>query len=134
MRASEIRRLARRARIGPGVPVRDACCGAAGPGRLIAADLGCDHLGVDHSAAALEGARRTSGDPPCRFERVQVPPLPEGRFAVVLLETMPAFPDKPSLLTEVARALDEPLAAHRLCRDWLGRGRVRGFSLLAAKR
>ena len=221
MRASEVRRLARHARIGPGVRVLDLCCGVAGPGRLIAAEPGCDYLGVDYSAGALEIARRMSGGLSCRFERFHVPPLPEGRFAVVLLlETMLAFPDKPTLLKEVARtlepggrfactveagrpltmderarmpdadtvhlaepgeltaalrdagltvtwceectaahhamaaallrsfrtdaaeiagqigtrALDELLAAHRLWRDWLGRGRVRKFALVAEKR
>jgi ubiquinone/menaquinone biosynthesis C-methylase UbiE len=221
MRAAEIRRLARRAGIGPGVPVLDVCCGVAGPGRMITADLGCDYLGVDGSADALEIARGLSGDLPCVFERAHVPPLPDGRYEVVLLlETMLAFPDKTPLLGEVARVLapggrfactvevgrpltaderartpnadtvwlaqpatltaalraagltvtwqeectaahhaaaaallrsfradaaeiaprigarafDDLLAAHRLWRDWLGRGRVRKFALVAEKR
>ncbi|HEY3687889.1 MAG TPA: class I SAM-dependent methyltransferase [Streptosporangiaceae bacterium] len=220
MRAGEIRRLARRARIGPDVPVLDVCCGVAGPGRLITADLGCRYLGVDYSAGALEIARGLSGGLPCRFERAHVPPLPDGPFEVVLLlETMLAFPDKNALLSEVARvlapggrfactvevgrpltaderartpdadtvwlvepatltaalrsvglavtwqeectaahhataaallrsfradaaeiaprigarALDDLLAAHQLWRDWLGRGRVRKFALVAEK-
>ena len=38
------------------------------------------------------------GKLPCRFEHVHLPPLPEGRFEVVLLlETMLAFPDKEAL-------------------------------------
>ena len=36
MRATEIRDLATRAGIGPGVSVLDLCCGVAGPGRLVA--------------------------------------------------------------------------------------------------
>ena len=36
-----------------------------------------------------------------------MPPLPDGRFDVVLLlETMLAFPDKAALLAEVARVLE----------------------------
>ena len=31
MRASEVRTLAHRARVGPGVSVLDLCCGVAGP-------------------------------------------------------------------------------------------------------
>ena len=31
MRAAEVRRLARQARVGPGVPVLDLCCGVACP-------------------------------------------------------------------------------------------------------
>jgi SAM-dependent methyltransferase len=106
MRAAEIRRLARRAGIGPGVSVLDLCCGVAGPGRLIVAELGCSYLGVDSSASAVEIARGLAGDLPCRFERAEVPPLPDGRFDVVLLlETMLAFPDKRALLAEVASVL-----------------------------
>lgn len=221
MRAGEIRRLARRAGIGPGVAVLDVCCGVAGPGRMITADLGCRYLGVDHSAGALAIARDLAGDLPCRFVQARVPPLPGGRFDVVLLlETMLAFPDKGALLDAVAgalrpggrfagtveagrpltraerarmpdadtvwpvepavltaalgaaglavtwyedhtaaqhatatallrayrteaaeiaarigpRALADLLAAHELWRDWLGRGRVRKFALLAEKR
>ncbi len=106
MRATEVRRLARHAGIGPGVSVLDLCCGVAGPGRLIVAELGCTYLGMDSSASALAIARDLAGDLPCRFEQAEVPPLPEGRFDVVLLlETMLAFPDKGALLVDVARAL-----------------------------
>ena len=40
MRASEIRDVADRAGVGPGVSVLDLCCGIAGPGRFIARELG----------------------------------------------------------------------------------------------
>jgi SAM-dependent methyltransferase len=107
MRAAEIRALARHARIGPGVPALDLCCGTAGPGRMIAAESGCRYLGVDRSARALAAARELAGHLPCRFEQAQLPPLPEGRFEVVLLlETMLAFPDKEALVSEVARVLE----------------------------
>jgi SAM-dependent methyltransferase len=107
MRASEIRRLAHQARIGPGVRMLDLCCGVAGPGRMIAADSGCRYLGIDQSATALATARQLSGELPCRFEQAHLPPLPEGRFEVVLLlETMLAFRDKEALAGEVARTLE----------------------------
>ena len=107
MRASEIRTLARRARVGPGVSVLDLCCGVAGPGRMITAESACRYLGVDCSASALATARERAGDLPCRFEQAQLPPLPAGRFEVVLLlETMLAFPDTEALAGEVARALE----------------------------
>jgi SAM-dependent methyltransferase len=106
MRAAEIRSLAHQARVGPGVPVLDLCCGMAGPGRMITAESGCRYLGVDLSASALATARELAGDLPCRFEQAHLPPLPEGRFEVVLLlETMLAFPDKDALLAGVGRAL-----------------------------
>jgi len=107
MRASEIRTLAHQARIGPGVSVLDLCCGVAGPGRMITAESGCDYLGVDHSARALATARELAGNLPCRFGQAHLPPLPEGRFEVVLLlEAMLAFPDREALVGEVARVLE----------------------------
>ena len=107
LRATEIRRLAVRAGVGPGVPVLDLCCGVAGPGRLMVAELGCRYLGVDSSADAVEIARGLAGDLPCRFEQREVPPLPGGRFDVVLLlETLLAFADKRALLADVARVLE----------------------------
>ena len=107
MRAGEIRTLAQRARIGPGVSVLDLCCGVAGPGRMITAESGCRYLGVDHSASALATARELAGHLPCRFEQAHLPPLPGGRFEVVLLlETMLAFPDKEALVGEVGRVLE----------------------------
>jgi SAM-dependent methyltransferase len=107
MRASEIRTLAHQARVGPGVSVLDLCCGVAGPGRMITAESGCRYLGVDCSAGALAAAQELAGNLPCRFEQAHLPPLPEGRFEVVLLlETMLAFPDKEALVGEVARVLE----------------------------
>lgn len=106
MRAAEIRALAVRAGVGAGVPVLDLCCGVGGPGRFLTAELGCDYLGVDASPAAIGLARERGGDLPCRFEVAQVPPVPRGRFDVVLLlETLLAFPDKATLVGEVAAAL-----------------------------
>src|SRR5258708_21517840 len=107
MRATEVRRVAPRARGGPGVPVLDLGWGVAGPGRMITAESGCRYLGVDQSASALATARQLAGELPCRFEQAHLPPLPEGRFEVVLLlETMLAFPDKEDLVAEIARTLE----------------------------
>jgi SAM-dependent methyltransferase len=107
MGAGEVRTLAHQARIGPGVSVLDLCCGMAGPGRMITAELGCHYLGVDYSASALATAQELAGNLPCRFEQAHLPPLPEGCFEVVLLlETMLAFPDKEALVGEVARVLE----------------------------
>ena len=124
MRAGEIRALARRAGIAPGVSVLDLCCGVAGPGRFITRELGCSYLGVDLSSSAIDIARERARDLPCRFEVSRIPPIPRGPFDVVLLlETMLAFPDKEPLLSEIAGALttggrfaftmEEGAAAHR---------------------
>jgi len=105
--AAEVRRVAHKARVGPGVSVLDLCCGVAGPGRMITAESGCRYLGVDHCASALATARQLAGNLPCRFEQAHLPPLPEGRFEVVfMLETMLAFPDKDALMRELARVLE----------------------------
>lgn len=106
MSATEIRLLADRAGIGPGSSVLDVCCGVAGPGRLIVRESGCSYLGVDASASAIAIARERASDLPCRFAVARVPPLPEGRFDVVLLlETMLAFREKEMLVRAVSRAL-----------------------------
>src|SRR6185437_5408005 len=68
MRAGEIRELATRAGVAPGVSVLDLCCGIAGPGRFITRELRCDYLGVDLSPSAIDIARERGRDLPCRFE------------------------------------------------------------------
>ena len=106
MGAREIRALAGRAGIAPGVSVLDLCCGVAGPGRLITRELGCTYLGLDLSASAIDIARERAADLLCRFEVSRIPPIPPGPFDVVLLfETMLAFREKQTLLREVSRAL-----------------------------
>jgi SAM-dependent methyltransferase len=106
MRAGEIRALAHRAGVAPGVSVLDLCCGIAGPGRFITRELGCTYLGVDLSESAIDIARESAGDLPCRFEVARIPPIPAGPFDVVLLlETMLAFPEKEPLLREISAAL-----------------------------
>jgi SAM-dependent methyltransferase len=106
MRAGEIRALAHQAGIAPGVSVLDLCCGIGGPGRFITQELGCDYLGVDYSADAIDIARRRAGDLPCRFEAARIPPIPPGPFdVVILLETLLAFAEKEPLLREISGAL-----------------------------
>ena len=106
MTAGEIRALAVRAGVGPGVTVLDLCCGVAGPGRFLTRELGCAYLGLDASASATAIARERAGDLPCRFAIARIPPLPAGPFDVVLLlETMLAFEDKDALVRAIAAAL-----------------------------
>jgi cyclopropane fatty-acyl-phospholipid synthase-like methyltransferase len=106
MRASEIRQLAERAGIGPDSRVLDLCCGAGGPGVLIAREFGCSYYGVDASASAVRLARGRARDVDCHFDVAEIPPLPAGGYDVVLLfETMLAFPDKRELFGHVAAAL-----------------------------
>src|SRR6201986_2043626 len=106
MLAGEIRALAVRAGIAPGVSVLDLCCGIAGPGRFITEELGCTYLGVVLSASAIEIARERAGCLPGGFQVAHLPPIPDGPFDVVLLlETMLAFPEKETLLRAISRSL-----------------------------
>ena len=106
MSASEIRVLADHARIATGASVLDVCCGVAGPGRFLTRELGCNYVGVDSSASAVEIARERARGLPCRFVVGRVPPLPAGTFdAVFLLETILAFRDKATLFGAISGAL-----------------------------
>jgi hypothetical protein len=63
-------------------------------------------VGVDFSSSAIDIARASAGDLPCRFEVSRIPPIPPGPFDVVLLfETMLAFPEKQTLLRDISAAL-----------------------------
>lgn len=106
--ASEILALAARAGVAPGVSVLDLCCGAGGAGLFITRQRGCTYLGVDARSGAIAQARQRAADQGqvCRFDVATIPPLPPGRFDVVLLlETMLAFRDKQTLLRGVTSAL-----------------------------
>ncbi len=106
MTAGEIRALAARAGIAPGVAVLDVGCGIAGPGRLLTRELGCDYLGVDFSPSAIAIAREHAAEEPCRFAIARVPPFPDDAFDVVLLlEAMLAFEDKDALVRAIAGIL-----------------------------
>ena len=106
MTASDILSLARAAGVGPGVAVLDVCCGVGGPGRHLVRELGCRYLGVDTSPSAIVLARERSVGLSCRFDVATVPPLPSGKYDVVLvLETLLAFADKRTLLRHIADAL-----------------------------
>jgi hypothetical protein len=59
--------------------VPDLCCGVGGPGRYLAAELGCRYLGWTTPRARKEIARRLTGTLSCRFEQLHVPPLPDRR-------------------------------------------------------
>jgi SAM-dependent methyltransferase len=106
MQASEIRSLAAHAGVRVATSVLDLCCGIGGPGRFLTRELGCSYLGVDANGRSIAVARERAGGLDCRFEVAQVPPLPAGRFDVVLvLETMLAFTDKRELVEQIAVAL-----------------------------
>ena len=94
MTAGEIQALARVAGIDRGVTVLDVCCGVAGPGRFITRELGCDYLGVDLDASAIEVARERAAGLPCRFEVARVPPLPGGTTGVGKVSCRASLPSR----------------------------------------
>ena len=107
MTAGEIRALAVRAGIGPGVAVLDvvlrhrrARCGSS------RASWAATTWAWTPARAPSPSPASSAGDLPCRFAVAQVPPLPAGAFDVVLLlETMLAFEDKDALVRAVGAAL-----------------------------
>lgn len=111
MSACDIVGLGTRAGIGPGTDVLDVCCGLGGAGRHLQERTRCRYVGVDMSAEAIALARartEAAGVPSgaCRYVVAAVPPLPGGRFdVVVLFETLLAFRQKRALVASVAGAL-----------------------------
>ena len=106
--AHQIRTLAGHGGIGAGTRVLDLCCGVAGPGLLLVSEHHCRYLGVDAESGSIAAARARAASTGLRadFEVVRVPPVPTGRFDVVLLlETLLAFRAKDPLLRGVASAL-----------------------------
>ena len=107
--ARQVRTLAGHGGIGAGTRVLDLCCGVAGPGLLLVGERHCRYLGVDADARAIAWARDRAAEWGMRadFDVATVPPVPAGRFDVVLLlETLLAFRAKEALLSGVASALD----------------------------
>ena len=108
MRARDVLALADRAGVAPGVAVLDLCCGVAGPGLFVTASRGCTYLGVDEDPDAIAVARQRADHAGLTvdLEVARVPPVPPGRFDVVLLlETLLAFRDKRALLEGIRGAL-----------------------------
>lgn len=108
--AGQILTLARHGGVGAHSRVLDLCCGVAGPGLLLVGEHQCVYTGVDVDDDAVAVARRRALAAGLRadFEVARVPPLPDGRFDVVLLlETLLAFRDKGPLVRRVASTLVE---------------------------
>lgn len=63
-------------------------------------------MGVDFSSNAIDIARESASELPCRFEVSRIPAISPGPFDVVLLlETLLAFPEKEILLQQISGAL-----------------------------
>jgi len=109
--AREALALARAAGARPGASVLDLCCGAGGLDLLVAVRTGCQTTGVDLDTDALRiaraGATRSGLQDQTRYVRADAARLPFARAfdAVLLYETLLAFPDPRPLLSEVARVV-----------------------------
>jgi arsenite methyltransferase len=104
------RRLAQLAGIDRGQRVLDVACGSGDTVLLLARDLGCDVVGVDLGARAIEQAShvaRASGIQ-ARFVvgDAEALPLPDSGFDVALSEcSLCTFPDKRCAVVEMARVV-----------------------------
>jgi SAM-dependent methyltransferase len=105
-------RLARLAGIGAGQRVLDVACGSGASALLLARELGCEVVGVDLGARAIErardDARRAGLDDRTSFVRgdAEALPLPDAGFDVALSEcSLCTFPDKRRAIAELARVV-----------------------------
>ena len=107
MRAGEIRALARRAGIAPGVSVLDLCCGVAGPGRFITRELGCTYLGVDLSAERHRDRARARRRPALSLRGLADPPDPSRpvRRGAPARDACSPFPTRSRCCEEISGAL-----------------------------
>jgi arsenite methyltransferase len=103
------RRLAEVAGVARGQRVVDVACGSGATALLLARELGCDTVGVDLGARAIEQAKRaTHAGARARFllGDAEALPLPDASFDVALSEcSLCTFPDKPRAIAEMARVV-----------------------------
>jgi arsenite methyltransferase len=102
-------RLAEVAGVAPGQRVLDVACGSGATARLLARELGCETVGVDLGARAIEQAKRaTPAGARASFllGDAEALPLPDASFDVALSEcSLCTFPDKPRAIAEMARVV-----------------------------
>jgi SAM-dependent methyltransferase len=111
--ASELDGFARRLELQPGKTLLDIACGAGGPALRVAATTGCSVVGIDRHEQAIDTARALAeerglsgratfraGDASARL------PLADASFdAVLCIDAINHFPDRPRLLSEWVRVL-----------------------------
>jgi ubiquinone/menaquinone biosynthesis C-methylase UbiE len=109
---TELRRLAKELRIGPGQTFLDLGCGQGGPGLWVARETGAAVLGLDLSevgvARARDRARQLGLADRARFEVADVVStgLPAASFdGAMSVDTLWAVPDQAQALSEIGRVL-----------------------------
>jgi SAM-dependent methyltransferase len=98
-------RLAELAGVAPGERILDVACGSGATAVLLARELGCETVGVDLGARAIE---RAPHHPRASFlvGDAEALPLRDASFDVALSEcSLCTFPDKPRALAEMARVV-----------------------------
>jgi SAM-dependent methyltransferase len=123
--------LARRAGLGPGCRVLDVCAGLAGPGRFLAARLGCRVVAVELNPGRAAGAARLTrlvgldGRVVVVRGDASALPLAGGRFdACLSQEGLLHVEDKATVLAECRRVL---VPGGRLAfTDWIAYPRLDG--------
>jgi arsenite methyltransferase len=102
-------RLAEVAGVAPGQRVLDVACGSGATALLLARELGCETVGVDLGARAIEQAKRaTPAGARASFllGDAEALRLPDASFDVALSEcSLCTFPDKPRAIAEMARVV-----------------------------
>ena len=111
--ADELDGFARRLEVGPGKTLLDVACGAGGPALRVAAKTGCSIVGIDRHEQAIETARALAAErglserASFRVEDAggQLPFADASFDAVLCIDAINHFPDRPRLLAEWVRVL-----------------------------
>jgi arsenite methyltransferase len=101
-------RLAQLAGVARGRRVLDVACGSGATALLLACELGCEVVGVDLGARAIERATEAARGESASFLMgdAEALPLPDASFDVALSEcSLCTFPDKPRAIAEMARVV-----------------------------
>jgi SAM-dependent methyltransferase len=109
---ADVRMLATRAGVKPGMRVADLCCGLGGPSLLIAKEFGCTVVAVDWSRQAVASCRRSAETAGlgaalrCVTADVGQAPFADGAFdAVISIDGFYFGVDLPALYADVFRML-----------------------------
>ena len=110
--ATELRRIARDLRVGPGDAFVDLGCGRGGPGLWVARETGADVVGIDVAPMAVEYSTQTAAEfglsarASYQVSDFCATGLPSGSLGGAMsVDVLWAVPDKVAAVREVARIL-----------------------------
>jgi cyclopropane fatty-acyl-phospholipid synthase-like methyltransferase len=109
---SELQRIARELRVGPGQTIVDLGCGWGGPGLWVARETGANLVGIDLSEVGIERAREHAAElsladrATFRVGDLTATGLPDAGFdGAMSVDVLWSVPDKSAALREIARIL-----------------------------